>query len=480
MIKPPPPIRIKNSAIPPEVEEVLLTALAKEPQQRFATVQAFANALQQASNLVSPIASASTISFEEASALPSIGTQPLSAVMTHTDLTHNTPPAFQTDTFEDSYSNIDSSNNQQLRNVPVVSTTHSQRRLTRRAVLFGLAGVAVGSVVSNGIWLAKSAGLLGEGSKTTPPPPVTALYTYTGHKASVLSAAWSPDGYRIASGSYDTTVQVWGAFAGWPSLTYPGHKDYVWSVAWSPDGKYIASAGGSYDKTVRVWDAATGNPIYTFNDYTDGVNSVVWSPDGKLIASGSYDKLILVRDPFNQTTPFILSGHTDGVKSVAWSPNGKYIASGSFDQTVKVWDALTGNLLYTLPHSNYVRSVAWSPDSKYIASSTGDTSSGGNGEHLVYVWDATKRKLVRKYYGHNDGVATVAWSPDGKRIASAGGNIKTGYGDSSVRIWDVSSGNTVLTYTGHHKMVNSVAWAPAGSYLASASWDMTVRVWKVE
>ena len=480
MIKPPPPIRIKNSAIPPEVEEVLLTALAKEPQQRFATVQAFANALQQASNLVSPIASASTISFEEASALPSIGTQPLSAVMTHADLTHNTPPAFQTDTFEDSYSNIDSSNNQQLTNVPVVSTTHSQRRLSRRAVLFGLAGVAVGTVVSNGIWLAKSAGLPGEGSKTTPPPPVTALYTYTGHKASVLSAAWSPDGYRIASGSYDTTVQVWGAFAGWPSLTYPGHKDYVWSVAWSPDGKYIASAGGSYDKTVRVWDAATGNPIYTFNDYTDGVNSVVWSPDGKLIASGSYDKLVLVRDPFNQTTPFILSGHTDGVKSVAWSPNGKYIASGSFDQTVKVWDALTGNLLYTLPHSNYVRSVAWSPDSKYIASSTGDTSSGGNGEHLVYVWDATKRKLVRKYYGHNDGVATVAWSPDGKRIASAGGNIKTGYGDSSVRIWDVSSGNTVLTYTGHHKMVNSVAWAPAGSYLASASWDMTVRVWKVE
>ena len=480
MIKPPPPIRIKNSAIPPEVEEVLLTALAKEPQQRFATVQAFANALQQASNLVSPIASASTISFEEASALPSIGTQPLSAVMTHADLTHNTPPAFQTDTFEDSYSNIDSSNNQQLRNVPVVSTTHSQRRLSRRAVLFGLAGVAVGTVVSNGIWLAKSAGLPGEGSKTTPPPPVTALYTYTGHKASVLSAAWSPDGYRIASGSYDTTVQVWGAFAGWPSLTYPGHKDYVWSVAWSPDGKYIASAGGSYDKTVRVWDAATGNPIYTFNDYTDGVNSVVWSPDGKLIASGSYDKLVLVRDPFNQTTPFILSGHTDGVKSVAWSPNGKYIASGSFDQTVKVWDALTGNLLYTLPHSNYVRSVAWSPDSKYIASSTGDTSSGGNGEHLVYVWDATKRKLVRKYYGHNDGVATVAWSPDGKRIASAGGNIKTGYGDSSVRIWDVSSGNTVLTYTGHHKMVNSVAWAPAGSYLASASWDMTVRVWKAE
>jgi len=474
MIKPPPPIRIKNSAIPPEVEEVLLTALAKEPQQRFATVQAFANALQQASNLVSPIASASTISFEEASALPSIGTQPLSAVMTHADLTHNTPPAFQTDTFEDSYSNRDSSNNQQLTNVPVVSTTHSQRHLSRRAVLFGLAGVAVGTVVSNGIWLAKSAGLLGGGSSTT-------LFTYTGHKGSVLTAAWSPDGYRIASGSADYTVKVWDAVSGWHSFTYTGHKDYVWSVAWSPDGKYIASAGGLYDKTVRVWDATTGNPIYTFDDYTDGVNSVVWSPDGKLIATGSYDKLIQIRDPFNQTTAFTLSGHTSGVKSVAWSPDGKYIASGSFDQTVRVWDALNGGKpIYTLSHSNYVKSVAWSPDSKYIASSTGDTSSQGTGEHLVNIWNTNTKKMLLKYNGHNDGVATVAWSRDGKLIASAGGNISSGDGDTSVQVWDAFNGNKVLTYSGHQKMVNSVAWAKEGPLIASASWDTTVQVWKVE
>jgi eukaryotic-like serine/threonine-protein kinase len=478
MINPPPPVRIKNTAIPPEVEEVLLTALAKDPQQRFATVQAFANALQQASNIVLPIASASTISFEEVSELPSIGTQPLSVGMPPAVLTHNTPPLFQTDTFKESYSKRESSNNQQLANGSVESTTHSQRRLSRRAVLIGLAGVAIGSVVSNGIWLAKSAGILGEGSKTIPPPPVTALYTYTGHKASVLTAAWSPDGYRIASGSFDTTVRVWGAFAGWPSFTYPLHKDYVWSVAWSPDGTMIASAGGSYDKTVRIWDAINQNPISTFNDYTDTVYSVVWSPNGKLIATGGYDKLIQIRDPFNQTPSLTLSGHTDAVKSVAWSPDGKYIASGSFDQTIKVWDASNGNPLYNLPHTNYVKSVAWSPDSKYIASSTGDTSTGGSGEHLAYIWDATNRKLVRKYNGHNDGVATVAWSHDGKRIASAGGNIKTGFGDSSVQIWDVSSGNRVLTYTGHHKMVNSVAWAPGGLYIASASWDMTVQVWK--
>ncbi len=45
----PPPLRAQALAILPELEEVLMTALAKQPQQRFASVQAFATALEQAS-----------------------------------------------------------------------------------------------------------------------------------------------------------------------------------------------------------------------------------------------------------------------------------------------------------------------------------------------------------------------------------------------------------------------------------------------
>ena len=35
-----------------------------------------------------------------------------------------------------------------------------------------------------------------------------------------------------------------------------GHDDTVFSVAFSPDGSKIVS--GSYDKTIRVWDVSTG------------------------------------------------------------------------------------------------------------------------------------------------------------------------------------------------------------------------------
>src|SRR6516225_5428893 len=49
---PPPPLRERMPAIPPEVEQVVLRALAKDPKARFASVADFAEALEQASQHV--------------------------------------------------------------------------------------------------------------------------------------------------------------------------------------------------------------------------------------------------------------------------------------------------------------------------------------------------------------------------------------------------------------------------------------------
>jgi hypothetical protein len=77
-----------------------------------------------------------------------------------------------------------------------------------------------------------------------------------GHEDAVYSAAFSPDGKRIVTASFDQTARLWDAESG-KQIGAPlvGHEveGYVHSAAFSPDGKRIVTA--SFDQTARLWDA---------------------------------------------------------------------------------------------------------------------------------------------------------------------------------------------------------------------------------
>ncbi len=64
----------------------------------------------------------------------------------------------------------------------------------------------------------------------------------------------------------------------WTS-TLSGHTASVNSVAFSPDGKKLAT--GSWDKTAKIWDLEQGKHILTLSGHTSFVNSVAFSPRRK-------------------------------------------------------------------------------------------------------------------------------------------------------------------------------------------------------
>jgi WD40 repeat protein len=306
--------------------------------------------------------------------------------------------------------------------------------------------------------------------------------TLQGHKGSVLSVAYSPDGKRIVSGSQDNTVKVWDANKGQEILSFKGHTSAVDSVVWSPDGKRIVTANRHpfRETTVKVWDDVTGQQLLAVK----GSGPVAYSPDGKYIVSrsgdrtrkGRYvgpDKTLKVWDAQTGQERISLKGHAWDVLSVAYSPDGKRIAS-SGAATVRVWDAKKGEEILSLKGSG---PVAFSPDGKHVV-----CASGGSSKSTLKVWDVATGQEILSFTGRTGEVTSVSYSPDGKRIVCGSGG-QDQQGDplpGEVKMWDAATGQELLSLKGHLGNVRSVAYSPDGRCIVSGSEDHTIKVWDAE
>jgi WD40 repeat protein len=110
------------------------------------------------------------------------------------------------------------------------------------------------------------------------------------HPARVTSAAFSPDGVLLATGSDDSTVRVWSLGSRRLPAEFACGAGAIVSIAFSRDGKTIAA--GTYEGPIQLWNAAAGQQSATLRGHISFVASVAFSPDGRTLASASMDKTI--------------------------------------------------------------------------------------------------------------------------------------------------------------------------------------------
>ncbi|KAL5085552.1 hypothetical protein Trisim1_012506 [Trichoderma cf. simile WF8] len=330
------------------------------------------------------------------------------------------------------------------------------------------------------------------------------LQTLEDHNGSVTSIVFSPDGQRLASGSYDKTIKIWDVNSG--SCQTLECDGVVLSIIFSSDGQQLTSAlsdgaikvwhikessfylqaSGSFGHQVysvifsvngqrlafglssgivKVWDMKS-TYLQTFEGHKGPVLSVVFSSNNQLLASGSTDETVKIWDINSGACLQTLKGHDSLVCSVIFCPNGHRLISGSYKGTIKVWDLDSGVCLQTLEdHKMSVNSVVFSPDGQQLAS--------GSEDNTVRVWDTESGTCLRVLKGHALSVTSVVFSPDGQQLASSSE-------DNTVRIWDVKSDDYLQTQEGHKNYVFQVIFSPNCQLLASGSLDGTVRVWDTE
>ncbi|MBI3881676.1 MAG: hypothetical protein HY301_16630 [Verrucomicrobia bacterium] len=282
------------------------------------------------------------------------------------------------------------------------------------------------------------------------------LYAQPGvaHRDLVQSLAFSPDGTRLASGSY-REVKLWRRPQNVQTMNLKNvAPKSATALATSADCKWLATGGD--DGAVKLWSLPSGKPAKTFTGLRGAVSSVKFSHDGAKLAAAASDKTLAVWTVADGKV-FAQATNTPVIHALAWLDDGKQFAAGCADNLIRLWklpDATKGELVSTKELKGHTGAVT-ALDSTPAAT---NQLLSGSADGSMRAWDVAKGESVREFK-HGVAVTAVAMRGDKKRFAAAGGT-------NVVKLWD-AEGKVVAELKGNRFANELVAGRERGLTLAT-------------
>jgi serine/threonine protein kinase len=442
LMTPPPPLHTKLPELPVEIEQVVMTALAKDPRKRFDSIKSFAAAFSQACNsyVIRAAAPPVQVKTKHTSPLPPVqsGKTSFRVPTFARDVAHRTAGAEQRSQ---------------------TTSTLAPIRLVRTS--------PTSTIPPHVVHTPPISRPVPPIMRTSPAPPAfpqpSVRIVYREHAADVNAVVWSPVGTMLASASRDQTVRIWSLERGITGCVYRGHTTPVQALAWSPREARIASAGSVGG--VYIWDTLTGARTSAYHRQKGSIADVAWSPSGKRVASCGEIAGVHIWNAANGKLLTMVD--EAATQRVVWSPDEAYLACAGLD-IVQIWNTQLKRWQSTHIHRSAkadtkVTTLDWSPDSTLVASA--DTLG------RIYIWNVSTVAVITTCSLHVAPIRSLDWSSDGRFIASVSQ-------DGRLYIWQPATGRMLHAYR-HSFALTSVRWSPDSKCLAFGSEDGTVTVWQI-